>query len=65
MATLQVGCTGASRSWADAFDYDFALFLVGHGARVNYNLVKKYGLEEDFEEIRKSVQSGNWRDPPN
>jgi ankyrin repeat protein len=49
---------------ADAFDYDFALFLVAHGARVNSDLVKKYGLEEEFEEIRKAIQTGNWRNPP-
>lgn len=51
---------------AGEFHYDYALFLVAHGARVNYALVKKYGLEADFEEIRKAIQSGSWRDedPP-
>ena len=49
---------------ADAFNYDFALLLVGHGARINHDLVKKYGLEDQFEEIRKAIQNGNWRDDP-
>jgi len=42
----------------DAFDHDLALFLVAHGARVNESLVKEYGLLEEFEEIRKAIQTG-------
>jgi serine/threonine-protein phosphatase 6 regulatory ankyrin repeat subunit B len=45
----------------DSFDQDFALFLVAHGARVNEYLVKEYGLVEEFEEIRKTIQSGTQR----
>jgi ankyrin repeat protein len=42
----------------DAFNHDLALFLVAHGARVNEYLVKEYGLVEEFEEIRKTIQAG-------
>ena len=45
----------------EAFDQDLALFLVAHGARVNEYLVKEYGLVEEFEEIRKTIQAGTQR----
>ena len=44
-----------------SFDQDVALFLVAHGARVNEYLVREYGLVEEFEEIRKTIQSGPQR----
>jgi ankyrin repeat protein len=37
----------------EAFDYDLALLLVSRGARINEELVKEYGLVEEFEKIRK------------
>jgi len=45
----------------EGFDYDSALFLVAHGARVNEYLVREYGLAEEFEEIRKTIQAGGQR----
>jgi hypothetical protein len=45
----------------EGFDYDSALFLVAHGARVNEYLVRQYGLAEEFEEIRKTIQAGGQR----
>jgi ankyrin repeat protein len=42
---------------ADSFDYEFALFLVAHGARVDENLVKRYGLEKEFEKIRTALKN--------
>ena len=40
----------------DAFDYDLALLLVSRGARINEEMVKEYGLTEEFEKIRKGVK---------
>ena len=37
----------------DAFDYDLALLLVSRGARINEEMVRQYGLVEEFEKIRK------------
>lgn len=45
----------------DSFDHDLALFLVAHGARVNEYLVREYELVEEFEEIRKTLQTGTQR----
>jgi serine/threonine-protein phosphatase 6 regulatory ankyrin repeat subunit B len=52
---------------ADDFRYDFALFLVAHGAQLNEALIKEHQLTEEFEQIRKAIQSGNLGeedDPP-
>jgi hypothetical protein len=45
----------------NSFDHDFALFLVAHGARINEYLVREYGLVEEFEEIRTTIQAGTQR----
>ena len=37
----------------EAFDYDLAFLLVSRGARINEEMVKQYGLVEEFEKIRK------------
>ena len=37
----------------NAFDYELALLLVSRGARINEEMVKEYGLVEEFEKIRK------------
>ena len=37
----------------EAFDYDLALLLVSRGARINEELVREYGLVEEFEKIRR------------
>ena len=37
----------------EAFDYDLAFLLVSRGARINEEMVKEYGLVEEFEKIRK------------
>lgn len=37
----------------EAFDYDLALLLVSRGARINEEMVRQYGLVEEFEKIRK------------
>ena len=37
----------------EAFDYEVALLLVSRGARINEEMVKEYGLTEEFEKIRK------------
>jgi ankyrin repeat protein len=42
----------------EAFDYDFALLLVSHGARVNEEMVRQYGLVEEFEKIRRGEKPG-------
>lgn len=35
------------------FDYELALLLVSRGARINEEMVKEYGLVEEFEKIRR------------
>ena len=42
----------------EAFDYDFALLLVSHGAMVNEEMVRQYGLVEEFEKIRRGEKPG-------
>jgi ankyrin repeat protein len=40
------------------FDYDFALLLVAHSASVNEVLVQQHGLADQFEDIRRTIASG-------
>lgn len=42
----------------EAFDYDFALLLVSHGARVNEEMVRQNGLVEEFEKIKRGEKPG-------
>lgn len=37
----------------NAFDYEVALLLVSRGARINEEMVKEYGLTEEFDKIRR------------
>lgn len=42
----------------EGFDYDFALLLVSHGARINEEMVRQHGLVEEFEKIKRGEKPG-------
>ena len=39
-----------------SFDYDVALLLVSHGAKITEKRVREYGLREEFEKIKKAIR---------